>query len=361
MAFGSAVTRINQIANNGVARANTQLPALRAPVAAPVVRSYTPEYTYPRTYGNQEPVYDFPEAPARVRVSAPSIKQQVKAAAAANPGKVGQLVSQSAQTAATQTALAQAAAQSYGGGGGGGGYGYGGGGGYGYGGGYSSGYGGGYGGYSGGYSDGGGGSTVTVGGLPIGDVTGKVTGWASRYLPALIPDVLANPATIGRDTISDMGIGGEPLQSRFGDLSTYVSSQLLPILYAQTAMGKMPKGGDVVNRVHDLLTQMATPDGDEIDPMKLLDIVLTEGSKSSKDKQTLGSSLFAGMSPAKQAETMQGLVNNISNWLANPYFAQGMRNWISTQKDDYIGATARAKDTYKDPFAKYLRATALPE
>ena len=64
-------------------------------------------------------------------------------------------------------------------------------------------------------------------------MTGKVTGWASRYLPALIPDVLANPATIGRDTISDMGIGGEPLQSRFGDLSTFNA-------HFRSAMGAAP-------------------------------------------------------------------------------------------------------------------------
>ena len=51
---------------------------------------------------------------------------------------------------------------------------------------------------------GGGGSTVTVGGLPIGDVTAPVTGWASRYLPAMYSDVLANPATIGRDTIDHL-------------------------------------------------------------------------------------------------------------------------------------------------------------
>ena len=197
--------------------------------------------------------------------------------------------------------------------------------------------------------------------MPVGDLTAPVTGWAARYLPATIPDVLANPGTIGRDTIKDLGIGGEALQGRFGELSTYIASQLLPIMYAGTSMGKIPKGGDVVNKLNALLTEMATPNGGEIDPMKLLDTVLGEGSKSTKDKQTLGSALFAGMSPAKQAETMQGLIANISNWLANPYFAQAMRNWASTQKDEYISAASSAKNTYKDPFATYLKATALPE
>ena len=262
-----------------------------------------------------------------------------------------------AQIAAQQAALAQAAAIVYGnGGGGGGGYGGGGGGGY-----SSGGYGGGYGGYTGGYSSGGGGSTVTVGGLPVGDVTSPVSGWAKRYLPAMIPDILANPGTIGRDTIKDMGVGGEALQGRYGELSTFIASQLLPIMYAGTPIGKIPKGGDVVNKLNALLSDMATPGGGEIDPRKLLDTVLSEGSKSTKDKQTLGSSLFAGMSPAKQGETMQGLVNNISNWLANPYFAQALRNWASTQKDEYISAASSAKNTYKDPFATYLKGTALPE
>lgn len=329
--------------------------SLPTPTAPPAVKSYSYEAT-PYTYseGVRQLLNPF-GTHTQPRIETPNaIASKPPSTQSTSGGTVKPLVSRDAQIAAAQTALAQAAAQTYSSGGG-----YGGGG---YGGSYGGGYGGGYGGYTGGYSSGGGGGpTVTVGGLPIGDVTAPVTGWASRYLPALIPDVLANPATIGRDTISDLGIGGEPLQSRFGDLSTYVSSQLLPVLYAQTAMGKLPKGGDVVNRLHELLSQMATPGGEEIDPMALLDTVLTEGSKSTKDKQTLGSSLFAGMSPAKQAETMQGLVNNISNWLSNPYMAQAMRNWIATQKDDYIGATARASNTYKDPFATYLRATALPE
>ena len=337
----------------------------------PTPQKLQPVYTPPPVYTPHptvrqwsDPGYQAANAPAQIYTQP---NKAVPSKPATNNGYSAAVLqaaqAKEAQIAAQQAALAQAAAIVYGNGGGGGSGGYGGGGGgYGsYGGGGGGGYGGGYGGYTGGYSSGGGGSTATVGGLPVGDITSPVTGWAKRYLPAMIPDILANPGTIGRDTIKDMGVGGEALQGRYGELSTFIASQLLPIMYAGTPIGKIPKGGDVVNKLNALLSDMATPGGGEIDPRKLLDTVLSEGSKSTKDKQTLGSSLFAGMSPAKQGETMQGLVNNISNWLANPYFAQALRNWASTQKDEYISAASSAKNTYKDPFATYLKGTALPE
>lgn len=245
--------------------------------------------------------------------------------------------------------------QSSGGSGGGGGYSSGG-----YGGGYGGGGGGGYssgGGYGGG---GGGGATVTVGGLPVGDVTSPVTGFASRYLPGMIADILANPGVIGRDTLTAMGIGGDVLGERFADSARFLANQLTPLLYGETPVGQIPKGGDVVNRLHDILKGFATPGGGEIGAMKLLERLLTETSKTSSDKQTILSALAVGKTPAEQAAIIGDLIDSISNWLPNPYFAEAMRSWRSTQADKYIGATAAANGTYTKSYADWLRANGYP-
>jgi hypothetical protein len=218
---------------------------------------------------------------------------------------------------------------------GGDGYGYGGDGGYG-------GGGGGYGGGGGGGAGGGGGGG-NIGGIPVGDITADMEGWASRYLPASADEVLQNPSVIGYDTINDLGYDSDQLRAIFGDQAEYVATQLLPFLFADTPIGQTPSISSVINKINEVLKNQATPGGSTFDVAKLLELLFGQASQNkAAANPTLMGGLFAGLSPSEQASAMRGLVSNASNWAATPFFGQAIRNWYDANETSYLSGALSA-------------------
>ncbi|MCA9859964.1 MAG: hypothetical protein KC438_09585, partial [Thermomicrobiales bacterium] len=237
-----------------------------------------------------------------------------------------------------------------GGSGSGGGYG-GGGGGYG---------GGGYGGGSGGGSGGGGGGS-SIGGIDIGDVTSAMEGWASRYLPATADEALKNPQVIALDTLADLGFDSDQLVALFGDQAGYVVNQLLPFLFADTPLGQTPNISSVINKVHDVLVNQATPGGSTFDVAKLLQLLFEQASNADASSgATTMSGLFSGLSPSEYAAAMQTMVNNASNWAPTPFFGQAIRNWYDSQQTQYLSDALRALNPEQRNLGELLQGSVFP-
>ena len=214
------------------------------------------------------------------------------------------------------------------------------------------------GGGGGGYSSGGGGYGGGGGaiGLPPASVSEPLTGFSSRYLPAAIPDVLQNPDVIASDVLETMGIDESgPLGALFGQNASYFVNQILPLLYAKDAIGSVPSGGGMVNRTAEYLKNAATPGGGVIDPMQVLRMVLAESQKTATTPgQTIGSSMFAGQTPAQQRSTMLSIVNDLANWAPNPRLAEALRNWAMSQGTEYVRQASQAASPYSSPFGTFL-------
>ena len=174
-------------------------------------------------------------------------------------------------------------------------------------------------------------------------MTSDMEGWASRYLPASADEVLQNPSVIGYDTINDLGFDSDQLRAIFGDQAEYVVNQLLPFLFADTPIGQTPSISSTINKVHDVLANMAAPGGSTFDVAKLLELLFGQASQN-KDaaNPTLMGGMFAGLTPSEQASAMSALVSNASNWAATPFFGQAIRNWYDAQQDSYLSGALSA-------------------
>ena len=227
-------------------------------------------------------------------------------------------------------------------------------------GGYSSG-GGGYSSGGGGYGGGGGGAI----GIPAASVGDPLTGFAARYQPGGIQEVLNQPGVIARDVLESLGINSNELGNLYSNQASYFVSQILPLLYGQDAIGSVPTAGGMVNRTAEYLQNLATPGGSVIDPMQLLQMVLAESQKPVAGQQSLLSSLFAGQTPMQQRQSMTDIVNDLSNWAPSPLMTQALRSWISRQGDEYARQALRANQPYQNPFGSFLstgpNASILPE
>lgn len=218
------------------------------------------------------------------------------------------------------------------------------------GGGYSSGGGGG-GGYSSGGGGGGGGGAI---GIPAPSVGEPLTGFAARYQPGGIQEVLNQPGVIARDVLESLGINSNELGNLYSNQASYFASQILPLLYGQDAIGSVPSAGGMVNRTAEYLQNLATPGGSVIDPMQLLQMVLAESRKPVAGQQSLLSSLFAGQTPMQQRQSMTDIVNDLSNWAPSPLMTQALRSWIARQGDEYARQALRANQPYQSPFGSFL-------
>jgi hypothetical protein len=234
-------------------------------------------------------------------------------------------------------------------------------------GGYYSGYGG-YGGGGSGWVDygsgggggGGGAGGTSGGGFRIGELTEPLTGYAKRYLPATIDEVAQNPGVVGRDVLGDKGIGEGPLANTMSRQMGFYGSQILPLLYGNMPIEKMPHYGDVVNRLAEFAQTQMTPGGAIVNPNEILQLVLTEAAKPATGPQTMMSALFGGQDASEQTQNMTGIINNLSNWTANPMFGQALRNWAGTQSEQYLQKALQANNPYTQGFAKHLQGTMLP-
>jgi hypothetical protein len=234
-------------------------------------------------------------------------------------------------------------------------------------GGYYSGYGG-YGGGGSGWVDygsgggggGGGAGGTSGGGFRIGELTEPLTGYAKRYLPATIDEVAQNPGVVGRDVLGDLGIGEGPLANTMSRQMGFYGSQILPLLYGNMPIEKMPHYGDVVNRLAEFAQTQMTPGGAIVNPNEILQLVLTEAAKPATGPQTMMSALFGGQDASEQTQNMTGIINNLSNWTANPMFGQALRNWAGTQSEMYLQKALQANNPYTQGFAKHLQGTMLP-
>jgi hypothetical protein len=168
-------------------------------------------------------------------------------------------------------------------------------------------------------------------------VTSALEGWAARYLPGTAAEVLENPSIIGADTLADMGIDSEQLQALFGDQAGYIANQLLPFLFADTPLGQTPSISSVINKIHEVLQNQATPGGQTFDIAKLLQLLFGQAAKpGDTSNPTLMSGMFAGLTPSEQASAMKSLISSASNWAATPFFGQAIRNWYDAMQTDYL-------------------------
>lgn len=223
------------------------------------------------------------------------------------------------------------------------------------------------GGGGGGYSSGGGGwggsggGGGTGAGIPASNVSEPLTGFAARYQPGGIQEVLDNPGVIARDVLDMLGINSDSLGNLYSQNAQYFVSQILPLLYGQDAIGSMPTAGGMVNRTADYLQNLSTPGGATINPMEILRMVLAEASKPSTGPQTVLSGLFAGQTPGQQVSSMSRIGSNLSNWTPNEMMGQSLRNWIARQGEEYLRQSLRANQPYTNPFGSFLSPSVLPE
>ena len=205
----------------------------------------------------------------------------------------------------------------------------------------------------GGYSSGGGGGGSSPG-FPAPTMGEPLTGFAARYLPAAIQDVLDNPDMIARDVLSMLGIESDQLGNVLsGQLGHYVR-QILPLLYGQNPIGSVPTAGKMVNRAAEYAQGLTQPGGEVFNPMPLLQKILSEAGKTSTGSQTILSNLFTGQTAADQASTMASLVNTLANYAPNAMMAQALRNWSQRQSQEFLRQSSQVSNPYKQQIGTFL-------
>lgn len=182
------------------------------------------------------------------------------------------------------------------------------------------------------------------------------TGFASRYSPTGVGNILANPQIIANDVLASMGFGGNTgLQSALGDIAS-----LGPALsFLMTAPAGQNAQGDeaMINTIASILKNQATPGGMAIDYRDLLGNIFGSGQDGLIRAFT---SLDANGNPlagADQSSAIKGLIQAaLTN--VNPYAQRAMMGQVGQGLTNYEADLARGAGA-NDPNYKtgldYLR------
>lgn len=182
-----------------------------------------------------------------------------------------------------------------------------------------------------------------------------MSGWAARYGAIGAQEVLANPAVIAKDTLEELGLAGSGLEAMLGEQLTYMASQLLPFVYANTPVGQTPNVSDVINMLHDFAVQAVQPGGPIIDVGTYLQRMLGK-----LDPNSIMGATFAGLTPGEQVSTMTSLLRGLSNFAPTPFLGNALRNYWDQHGTDFLSQSLRVANPLNQSFNEFMGGFVYP-
>ena len=181
------------------------------------------------------------------------------------------------------------------------------------------------------------------GGMPTGVIPGQpsnadpnaglaaLTGFASRYTPAMADQAYENPWYILPDVFPGMS-ESSPLYQALRDIGAD------PLTLFNILMGSQQKidqgAGDFINWLANLYEGMGTPGGATINAGDLISTIFGQEAVGADAQSSLGQILGAG-DQSVQVRTLFNMLRDVSNAAMNPLAARGYQSAIAQAGDRY--------------------------
>ncbi len=182
-----------------------------------------------------------------------------------------------------------------------------------------------------------------TGGTEIDPMTGLVpmTGFASRYTPALADQAYENPWYILPDVFPGMATSS-PMFQALRDLGFDPLTLFNIMAGSQQTIDQ--GAGDYINWLQNLYQQQATPGGATLDATSLIQTLFGQDALGADSKNSLGQILGAG-DMGTQIRTLFNMAREISNGAMNPLAARGYQSALAQAGDRYGNAQMKADAT----------------
>lgn len=189
-------------------------------------------------------------------------------------------------------------------------------------------------------------------GLGIGDTTGNpavdpmtglapMTGFASRYTPAMADQVYENPWYLLTDIFPGMKTSS-PMYQALRDLPFDPLTLFNIMIGSEQSIDQ--GAGDYINWLNNLYTQQATPGGSTLNSASLIKTLFGQEGLGADSQNTLGQILGAG-DMSTQVRTLFNMAREISNGSMNPLAARGYQAAMAQAGDRYGSAQMKADAT----------------
>ena len=190
-----------------------------------------------------------------------------------------------------------------------------------------------------------GGSVATPG------YTDPYTGFARRYAPTEMPEILADPAIIGWD-VADARGGGSAMQGSFGNYAEMANAVAQLI---QAGNGRTGNDEQLVNSIADLVMQGSVAGGRAVDPMAMINMLLS-GRNAIGDLVRFNSDSGQNTS-SQQGDQFVKMLRSATGSLS-PLLNQAMNARAANLAREYTRQGADGTSQYDDVF-EYMRANLL--
>ena len=168
-----------------------------------------------------------------------------------------------------------------------------------------------------------------------------MTGFASRYTPAMADQAYENPWYVLPDVFPGMKTSSpmyQALRDPGGDLLT-----LFNILAGSGQ--KIDQGaGTFINWLENIYKQQATPGGKDFDAAGMISTLFGQDKMGAESDNTLGQILGAG-DMGTQVRTLFNMLREVSNVGMNPLAARGYQSAVAQAGDMYGNAQMKADAT----------------
>lgn len=165
-----------------------------------------------------------------------------------------------------------------------------------------------------------------------------MTGFASRYTPAMADQAYENPWYLLADIFPGMA-ESSPLYQALRDFG---ADPLTLFNIMQGSNQKIDQGaGDFINFMDEFYRNLGTPGGQAIDTQALISTLFGQEKFGADSENTLGQILGAG-DMSTQVRTLFNMLRDASNVGMNPLAARGYQSAIAQAGDRYGNAQMKA-------------------
>jgi hypothetical protein len=165
-----------------------------------------------------------------------------------------------------------------------------------------------------------------------------MTGFASRYTPAMASQAYENPWYLLGDVFPGMN-ESSPLYQALRDFG---ADPLTLYNIIQGGNQKIDQGsGNFINFMNEFYKEMGTPGGQNIDTNALIGTLFGQNAFGADSQNTLGQILGAG-DMSTQVRTLFNMLRDVSNAGMNPLAARGYQAAVAQAGDRYGNAQMKA-------------------
>ena len=184
------------------------------------------------------------------------------------------------------------------------------------------------------------------GAAALGSGMDPMSGFASRYTPAMANQAYENPWYVLQDALP----GANTSSPLYQALRDFGGDPLTLFNIMQGGNQKIDQGsGDFINFLAEMYKSMGTPGGKQFDANQLIQTLFGQTKFGADSENTLGQILGAG-DMSTQVRTLFNMLRDASNVGMNPLAARGYQSAIAQAGDRYGNAQMKStEDTTMNP------------